>query len=148
MSDLLRGVVLDFRMRQCLRVFPTSVHVGDPRGHHVSFTHTASGSDANGYARATKLKPPMRLDLAQRADLLAVLLDEYVDHAPLREPMVWLTRSGDVGHPHDVDLHWLAAASQAFTESRMPLTLFVVSRAGWYDPRSGLTRRWRRLRPR
>lgn len=148
LAHVLRGMVLDFRVSQPHRVFPTSIYVGDPRGHRVGFTHTTTGSDANGYARATKLRAPPPLDLAQQADVFGVLLDNYVNHAPMREPMVWLTRSGDVDHVHDADLHWLAAATQAFAESRMPLTMVVVTRQGWYDPRSGVSRRWRRLRAR
>ena len=46
----------------------------------------------------------------------------------------------------DVDLRWLAAARAAFREIGAPLTYVVVTRNAWVDPRSGLSRRWKRLR--
>ena len=49
---------------------------------------------------------------------------------------------------HDVDAAWLAAAGQAFGESGRHLTLVVVTRQGWWDPRSGTSRVWKRLRAR
>ncbi len=145
----LRRAVLTFRSTQRKRVFPTTVHIGDPDGTNRSFIHTSHPtSAATGYSYATKLAPPSAMDLAQRADLIGVLLEDYVRCSPGGVPMMWLTRSGEVGYPHDVDHEWLAAGNTAFAECCLAFSMFVISPQGWYDPRSGVVRRWQRLRRR
>ena len=52
------------------------------------------------------------------------------------EQLVWLTRAGDL-ELQDVDAAWLAAARAAVLEAGVPLTLVIVNRHGWWDPRSG-----------
>lgn len=89
--------------------------------------------------------------VADRADepadqwLRADLLHAMRRRADIAEPLVWLTRPGGL-EVEDVDLRWLAAARQAFSEDPATLIFVVVVRNAWIDPRSGLTRRWRRLR--
>jgi hypothetical protein len=147
----LRRAVLKFRSHQPKRVFATTVHIGDPDGYAARYTHSSadiSTTLGQQHPRATRLKPPTPLDHAQRADLIGVLIDDYILRTPGRAPLMWLTRSGDVGHAHDVDHAWLAAGHLAFAESRVPFTMFVISPQGWYDPRSGVARRWQRLRER
>ncbi len=80
-----------------------------------------------------------------RADVLAALLGRagQADGPPL----VWLTRPGELSL-HDVDVDWLAAAQSAYAEAGVPLTMVVVTRRGWWDPRSDVRRVWKRLRQR
>jgi hypothetical protein len=86
---------------------------------------------------------PESLDHAVRTYVVAALL-RRVD-GPDAVPMVWVTRAGE--HTlHDADADWLAAAEQAFGEAGRPLTLVVVTRQGWWDPRSDARRVWKRLR--
>jgi hypothetical protein len=48
----------------------------------------------------------------------------------------------------DLDLAWLAAARSASAEAAVALVLVVVTRSGWFDPRTGVRREWKRLRTR
>ena len=80
-------------------------------------------------------------DHALRADLVAVLLAR----SPDPEPLVWLTRPGEL-QTHDVDAAWLAACAAAWAEAGRDLSWVVVTRHGWWDPRSGLRRTWQRIR--
>ena len=84
------------------------------------------------------------LDHALRTDVVAAMLAR-VRAEPA--PLVWITRPGDLCL-QDVDAVWLAAARAATAEAGRALTLVVVTRQGWWDPRSGATRTWRRLRVR
>jgi len=61
--------------------------------------------------------------------------------------MIWLTRPGSLAL-EDVDAQWLRAARSAAAEAGVALTLVVVTRSGWVDPRSGACRVWKRLRER
>ena len=124
----LRRAVLDFRTSERRRVFAPVLHVGEPGGHGVVFGIRGAG--------------PM--DHALRSDLVGAMLRRTGPHASA-PPLVWLTRPG--GHAlHDADADWLAAARTAYAEAGVPLTLVVVTREGWWDPRSGLGRVWKRLR--
>jgi hypothetical protein len=58
---------------------------------------------------------------------------------------VWLTRSGELAL-HDLDVEWLTAAASAYAEAGVDLTMVVVNRRGWRDPRSGVGQTWVRLR--
>ena len=128
-AAVLRRLVLAFKAAERRRVFAPVLHVGDPVGAHVA--HGVRGTET--------------LDADLRVEVVGALLCRARADAPA--PWVWLTRPGELTW-HDVDVEWLAAARTAYAEAAVPLTLVVVTRRGWYDPRSGLRREWRRLRQR
>jgi hypothetical protein len=126
----LRRAVLGLRGSERRRLFAPVLHVGDPG--RVDAAYGVRGDEP--------------LDHALRCDLLSALLRRVDDGGPVA-PLVWLTRTG--AHAlHDQDAAWLAAARAAYAEAGRPLTLVVVTRQGWWDPRSGLEQVWRRLRER
>jgi hypothetical protein len=127
---LLRRAVLDFRMAESRRTHPPVLHVGVPGAADVSYEPRGD--------------EPMEHGL--RADLVAAFL-RLTSSEPVAEPLVWLTRTGDFVL-EDVDAAWLSAARSAFAESGLTLTMVVVTRRGWWDPRSGQRREWKRLRRR
>ncbi len=173
---MLRTRVLQFRQGQHRRVFPASVIVGRPRGFAADLELTSyptrGGAVSSGDADDVSLphgctpwevrldqhhlvkQPPrsrrfksLEVDAAQRADVVGVLLDRVLGEDGDGPPMMWLTRPGEVGW-HVDDAAWVAAGRQAFGECGVDLTLVVITRQGWRDPRSGVTRTWLRLRAR
>lgn len=125
----LRRATLDHALSERRRHFTPALHVGTP-----------------GRTQAVlALEPGEPLDHALRTDLLAALLRRATREAP--EPLVWLTRPGSL-ELQDLDAHWVAAARATGAEGGTSLTLVVVGRHGWRDPRSGVGRTWRRLRDR
>jgi hypothetical protein len=126
---LLRRAVLDFRVSERRRSFAPSVHVGVP--------------GATGLA----YQPPRdeTMDHGLRADLVAAFLRRT--HTGEVDPLVWITRTGDFVL-EEVDAVWLSAARSAYAEAGVPLMMVVVTRKGWWDPRSGRRREWKRLRRR
>jgi hypothetical protein len=128
-TAVLRRLVLAFKAAERRRVFAPVLHVGDPAGAHVA--HGVRGTET--------------LDVDLRAEVVGALLCRARDDAAT--PWMWLTRPGELTW-HDVDVEWLAAARTAYAEAGVPLTLVVVTRRGWFDPRSGVRREWRRLRQR
>jgi hypothetical protein len=116
------------------RRFPVVVHVGAPGGAEEAFALAAGEPD----------------DHAVRTDVLAAMLGRARrrpgghGHAA---PLVWVTRPGPLELQNE-DAAWLAAARAAAGEAGQPLLFVVVTREGWWDPRSGLRRVWRRLRDR
>lgn len=130
----LRRAVLDHVSSERRRAFPPLLHVGTPGGPQALF--------------ATEQLDPIDhalLDQGLRADVVAAMLARRP--TPSVAPLVWLTRPGELCL-QDVDAAWLAAARGAAAEAGLPLTMVVVTRRGWWDPRSGATRTWRRLRAR
>jgi len=127
LERLLRRAVLQLVTDEHRRRFPPTVHVGLPAGRRAEFAP----------------EPPM--DQALRADVVAAMLRRARDDAC--SPLVWLTRPGSL-ELSDTDADWLAAARTAYVEAGVELTMVVVTRHGWRDPRSGTARRWRRLRDR
>ncbi len=126
----LRSAVLEHVTTERRRAFAPLLHVGTPGGPQDLFApHPDDGP----------------LDHALRADVLAALLRRH--RSARTAPLVWLTRPGELCL-QDVDAAWLAAARTATAEAELPVTLVVVTRRGWWDPRSGTTRTWRRLRAR
>ena len=85
------------------------------------------------------------MEHALRADLVAALL-RRTRTGPV-DPLVWLTRTGELVL-EDLDAAWLAAARAAYAEAGVRLTMVVVTRRGWWDPRTGRRREWKRLRSR
>ena len=123
--QLLRRAVVEHVRTLPGRSYPPVLHVGRPGGAVHRF----------------QIRVDEPTDHALRADVVAAMLGRSGPDAP----WVWLTRMGDLVL-HDLDVQWLAAASTAYTEAGVDLTLVVVSRRGWRDPRSGVGRTWVRLR--
>lgn len=129
-ATALRRAVLDLRTGERRRVFAPVLHVGHPLRGAVASTPGTGAS----------------LDAALRADLVAALLRRAA-RTEAATPLVWLTRTGDHAW-HDADAAWLGPAARALAEAGRPLTFVVVTKHGWWDPRSGVSRVWVRLRPR
>lgn len=126
---VLRRAVLDHARAESRRSFAPLLHVGFPGGPEEVFA----------------IDREERLDHALRADVVAGLLRRARRRDAV--PLVWLTRPGGL-ELQDVDAQWLAAARTACAEAGVALTLVVVTRQGWADPRSGVSRLWKRLRAR
>jgi hypothetical protein len=127
MATVLRRAVLDHVRSETRREYPALLHVGVPGRCEEVFSAS----------------PDEPLDHSLRTDVVAAML-----HATRRietAPMLWLTRPGRL-ELQDVDAQWLAAARAASGEAGAPLTLVVVTRKGWWDPRSDVRREWKRLR--
>lgn len=128
---LLRRAVLEHVRSIRGRTVPPTVHVGVPGGPTRTFT----------------IRRDEPTDHALRADVVSAMvgLRPPID-VRLAVPWVWLGRAGDLAL-HDLDVQWLAAACTAYGEAGLDLTMVVVNRRGWRDPRSGMSRTWVRLRP-
>lgn len=112
-------------------MFPAQLHVGTPGGPAVS---------------TPLLDAPT--DFGTRVDLIHALVRRVSGQSagtPDGVPWVWLTRGGSAT-PGGLDLAVLAVAIHAYAEVGEPLTYVVVTRRGWYDPRSGLHQSWSRVR--
>lgn len=121
---LLREAVRRHVIGERCRRFAPVVHAGRPGGRSWSTAATTHDTDH-----------------ALRSDLVAAMLGRVDDPV-----LVWLTRPGELSL-HDADVAWLGAAVGASAEVGRDLTWVVVTRRGWWDPRSGLRREWRRMRP-
>lgn len=126
---LLRRAVLDHARSERRRSFAPLIHVGTPGGVDAVFALTAEDPS----------------DHALRTDLVAALLCRM--SRPGLDPIVWLTRPGDLTL-QDVDVAWLTATRDACAEVGRSPTMVVVTRNGWRDPRSEVARVWKRLRQR
>ncbi|MGZ5398779.1 MAG: hypothetical protein ACXWDM_02120 [Nocardioides sp.] len=121
---LLREAIRRHAASERRRRFAPLVHVGRPGVREQCLAGSVRGTDH-----------------ALRTDLMAALLAR----SPGPEPLVWLTRPGEL-QTHDVDPAWLAAARAAWAEAGRDLSWVVVTRHGWWDPRSDLRREWQRIR--
>ncbi|HET7194886.1 MAG TPA: hypothetical protein VFI99_07820 [Nocardioides sp.] len=128
-DGLLRRAVLDFRVAEKRKAFAPVVHVGVPGTVDLSYEPRREQSLEHGL----------------RADLVAAFL--RASGTDPVEPLVWVTRTGEFVL-EDTDAAWLSAARSAYAEAGVPLTMVVVTRRGWWDPRSGRSRVWKRLRRR
>jgi hypothetical protein len=125
---LLRRAVHDHASSERRRGrYPAVLHVGVPGGPVASLD----------LAEVEPSDPGLRTDVVAA---LRVRAGAGPGH------LVWLTRPGGL-ELQDVDARWLAGARAAYDEAEVPLTLVVVNRRGWRDPRSGLARTWARVRP-
>ncbi|MFC4784691.1 hypothetical protein ACT8ZV_09465 [Nocardioides sp. MAHUQ-72] len=146
----LRRAVLEHATSEQRRTYAPLVHVGVPDGPQALFAPEAGEpEDAAGPSCPEQVDGEpidrVRLDHGLRTDVMAALLRRAAAWSDA--PLVWLTRPGE--HTlQDVDAAWLSAARAATGEAGLPLTLVVVTRGGWWDPRSGASRTWRRLRAR
>lgn len=96
------------------RALTREFHLGVPSGEYLTLADDAG------------------LDAGLRADVVERALDG-IDLVSAREPMAWITRSGDL-LPGDADYAWLTACMEAF--GRHSLTVpgfYVVTRYGWMD---------------
>ncbi len=105
------------------RRFAPLVHLGTP-----------------GVRELTTPAHPAASDHALRCDVVGAMLA-----ATEGRHLAWLTRPGELTL-HDVDAAWLSAAMAAYAEAGRDLTWVVVTRHGWWDPRSGVRRVWQRVR--
>ena len=80
-------------------------------------------------------------DHALRCDLVAAMVAGCGEV----DPLVWLTRPGDLDR-EDLDVAWAAATRAAAAEAGRPWSCVVVTRRGWCDPVTGEGRTWQRLR--
>lgn len=125
----LRDTLLALKARVRTRAFHPELALGVPGGKCVTF----------------ELSPADRYDHALRADIIGAMLHRARSVCP--EQVCWLSRPG---HPslHDLDADWLAAARTAYAEAGAPLTMVIITKTGWFDPRTGVGQTWRRLRRR
>lgn len=126
---LLRRAVLDHVRSISGRTVPPVVHVGAP----------------GGPTRRFAIARDEPTDHSLRADVVSAMLGRRPTDDGRPVPWVWLCRAGGL-ELHDLDVQWLAAACTAYGEAGADLTMVVVNRRGWRDPRTGATRTWVRLR--
>jgi hypothetical protein len=93
-----------------------------------------------GAATLSVAAHPATTDHALRCDLVAAMLARHDE-----EHLLWLTRPGEL-ELHDTDAAWLSPALAAYAEAGRDLTFVVVTRHGWWDPRSDVRRVWQRIR--
>ncbi|MCY7396347.1 MAG: hypothetical protein LH468_09400 [Nocardioides sp.] len=139
--------------RRSLRRAVLDHALGEHRRHHLSLVHVGTPGGQEEIVPVLSEEPT---DHTLRTDVLAAAFarvgrrhgaDRDAPAEPAREVMVWLTRTGPL-ELQDVDAVWLAAALAAAAEAGLDLTLVVVNRHGWWDPRTGTVTTWRRLRQR
>jgi hypothetical protein len=124
-ARVLRRAVLDLARSEHRKHVPPVLHLGLPGGAVLSVPHDRAWDHG------------LRTDVV--ASILAVLEDP--------QPLCWLTRGGP-DQANDVDADWLAPVLAAHAESGRDATFVVVTRHGWTDPRTGVGRRWKRIRGR
>jgi hypothetical protein len=125
----LRLAVADFRTGESRRRCPPRLHVG--------VLGTSIDAAVFEETRGEPLDADLRREIGAALLSRALLLTETPD--------MWLTRSGHLS-THDGDLAWLAACASAAGEADLAPTFVVITRRGWYDPRTLQHREWARLR--
>ncbi len=109
------------------RTLPRLLHVGDPAGARLVVPLDGLPVGDRGLA----------------ADLLTRALDRMGD--PDRQ-QVWVTRAGLLA-PEDDDWRWRTGTSVARARrDRAPGAFYVVTRHGWLELPSGVSRSWQRMR--
>jgi hypothetical protein len=131
LARALKAAALELRGRRRAKAFPPEVAVGGP--------------GLLPDRRAWLELPPEGLDHTLRCEIVAALLARAL--LTDSRPVAWLARPGQLAW-HDRDAEWWPAFLAAYAEAGVPLVAVVVTRNGWYDPRTGLRREWRRLRHR
>lgn len=127
---VLRRAVLEHATTEERRAaYAPTLHVGLPGRPHRRF----------------EIEPDEPLDHALRVDVAQALLRD--DVAANRVPLVWLTRA-ESDERLDCDVAWTAAVRAAAAELGVDLGLVVVTARSWYDPVTGVGRRWKRIRSR
>lgn len=131
LARALRSAALELRDRRRGRRFPAEVSIG------------SLGMPRHRRSTVLELDEGEPLDHTLRCEVVAALLARAVADEPA--PVAWLARPGPLGW-HDLDARWWPAFAAAYAEAGVLLTAVVVTKAGWYDPRTGLRREWKRLR--
>jgi hypothetical protein len=137
----LREAVLDLKARHHTLSFPPEIQLARP------------GSPTIRWRVVDELSSGVRSESAMlgtglEVDVMRSLLKQPSDSSPPEhDAWIWLARPGELTW-HDLDAVWLAAARCAHEEAGWDLTMAVLTKQGWYDPRSGCSRRWKRLRSR
>lgn len=126
-QQLLRRAVLDHALEEHRKSFPPVLHVGVPG------------------LRSRRFEIDAPLDHGLRTDVVEAMLRPAVEKRVV--PLLWLTRHGDVT-AQDVDRTWAAAVHAAGRELELAVGLVIVTRHGWHDPRTGVSRTWKRIRRR
>jgi hypothetical protein len=121
---VLRTAVLLLATTDHRRHVPPVLHVGRPGG------PTSTVDDDPGW------------DHGLRTEIVGAALRARRD-----PPWVWVTRSGPLSM-QDADAAWLGATVAASAERGTDPSYVVVTRHGWFDPRSGLRQEWKRIRGR
>jgi hypothetical protein len=130
LATALRATALELRDRRRGRRFPAEVSVGRlGRPPHARPWFEVPAHEV--------------LDLALRTEIVGALLQVATDREQV--PVACLARPGALTW-HDLDAQWWPAFHAAYAEAEVPLVAVVVTKNGWWDPRSGLRREWRRLR--
>lgn len=106
------------------RRIPATLRIGEPGG---TFTTVADQPD---------------WDHGLRSEIVGAVLRERRDPG-----WVWVARSGPLTL-QDVDAAWLGPALSVAAEREVDVAFVVVTRHGWWDPRSGVRREWKRIRDR
>jgi hypothetical protein len=121
---VLRTAVLQLATTDRRRHIPPVLHIGMPGG------------------PASTVADDPAWDHGLRTEIVGAVLRAQGD--PL---WVWVTRSGPLSL-QDVDAAWLGPTVAAAAELDVDPAYVVVTRHGWYDPRSGLYQEWKRIRRR
>lgn len=133
LERLLRTAVVEHVTHERRRAYAPVLHAGVP----------------GRAARTYRVRREDNLDAALRVDVVEALVRPTVRRG--RVPLLWLTRPtshADADGEAQVDRDWVAAVGAAGAELGVVLDLVVVTKHGWRDPRTGVARSWRRIRPR
>lgn len=137
LQSRLRLTVAGLRSTHRRRRFAPELHAGVPAGAYAT-------------AGAVPQDQDEAYDDGLRVEIVSALLlraQALCEGAAVGGPLVWLTRTGPLAW-HDLDAAWLGPALRAFGEAGLPAGFLVLTKEGWYDPRSGAGRSWIRLRVR
>jgi hypothetical protein len=130
-ATLLRAAVFTHATTERRRIFGPVLHIGLPGTAHASTPALLEGE----------------ADSALRRDVVASMLTAHRRSGATTPPVAWLTRTGELAL-HDADAAWLGPVAAAFAEADLPECFAVVTKQGWWHPRSGVRRVWKRPRVR
>ena len=130
-AALLRTAVFTHATTERRRIFGPVLHVGVPGAAHASTPAQLEGDT----------------DPALRCDVVAAMLTAHRRSGAATPPVTWLTRTGELAL-HDADAAWLGPVAAAHAEAGLPDCFAVVTKQGWWHPRSGVRRVWKRPRVR
>lgn len=130
-AALLRTAVFAHATSERRRIFGPVLHVGVPGMDHPV---TPALLDGEG-------------DPALRTDVVAAMLTAHRRSGTDTRPVAWLTRSGELTL-HDADAAWIGPVGAAYEEAALDPCFAVVTKQGWWHPRSGVRRVWKRPRHR